>query len=322
MEKESGAMAPLKIIFAGTPEFARVHLAALLGSRHAVCAVYTQPDRPAGRGRKLQPSPVKQLALENNLPVFQPESLRSLDGQAGLSALKADLMIVVAYGLILPPAVLAAPASGCWNVHASLLPRWRGAAPIQRAIFAGDQETGVSIMQMAQGLDTGDVLSEARYLLLPQETAASLHDRLAHLGAQALLDTLDRWQQGEIVAQKQDDTHAIYAKKLSKKEAVIDWSQPAQAIEQCIRAFNPWPICETAFQGMRLRIWQASVVTLFSDDEPGTIVRLDKKGICVATGCNLLCIEKLQLPGGKVLSVADVCNGNKLVLTPGDRFSS
>ena len=235
-------MNKLKLIFAGTPDFAARHLAALLSSGHEVVAVYTQPDKPAGRGQKLTASPVKELALAHDLPVYQPASLRNEAAQAELAALGADLMVVVAYGLILPKAVLDTPRLGCINVHGSLLPRWRGAAPIQRSIWAGDAETGVTIMQMDVGLDTGAMIRKVTCPIASDETSASLYDKLAGLGPQALVDTLDAMAAGDTAAEPQDDALANYAEKLSKEEARIDWSMDAVAIARCIRAFNPWPI--------------------------------------------------------------------------------
>ncbi len=232
----------LKIIFAGTPDFAARHLAALLSSKHEVVAVYTQPDRPAGRGKKLTASPVKLLALEHSIPVYQPATLRAEEAQQELAAIDADIMVVVAYGLLLPKVVLDTPRLGCINVHGSILPRWRGAAPIQRSIWAGDAETGVTIMQMDEGLDTGDMLKIATLSIDAKETSATLYERLAALGPDALVDCLGDIASGKAVAVKQDDEQANYAKKLSKEEAQIDWSMSAEAIERCIRAFNPWPM--------------------------------------------------------------------------------
>ncbi|MEG3026124.1 MAG: methionyl-tRNA formyltransferase, partial [Aeromonas sp.] len=252
-------MNKLKLIFAGTPDFAARHLAALLSSDHEVVAVYTQPDKPAGRGQKLTASPVKELALAHELPVYQPASLRSEEAQAELAALGADLMVVVAYGLILPKVVLDTPRLGCINVHGSLLPRWRGAAPIQRAIWAGDTETGVTIMQMDVGLDTGAMIRKVTCPIASDETSTSLYDKLAELGPQALVDTLNAMAAGEARAQEQDDALANYAQKLSKEEARIDWSMDAAAIERCIRAFNPWPISWFEVAEQTIKVWQAEV---------------------------------------------------------------
>ena len=246
--------APLKIVFAGTPDFSVPALDALLTSGHDVIAVYTQPDRPAGRGRKLTASPVKARALEHGIPVHQPLSLKRPEEQERLAALAPDVMVVVAYGLLLPPAVLAIPRLGCVNIHASLLPRWRGAAPIQRAILAGDAETGVTLMQMEKGLDTGPMLATVRCPIGPDDTAETLHDRLAALGAGALVPTLERLDRGEITAEPQDDTQACYAAKLDKAEAVLDWRRPAVELERQVRAFNPWPVAQTGFQERVLRV--------------------------------------------------------------------
>src|SRR5690606_30946186 len=251
---------PLRIVFAGTPVFAALHLQALLDwGGGEVIGVYTQPDRPAGRGKQLAASPVKQLALAHSLPVFQPPSLRSAEAQAELKALGADLMVVVAYGLILPKTVLETPRLGCINVHASILPRWRGAAPIQRAIAAGDQETGITIMQMDEGLDTGAMLHVRTLPIEPTDTGGSLHDRLAELGAEALLESLEDLERRQAEAQPQDNAQATYARKLDKDEAWINWHMPATDIERLVRAFNPWPVAYTLDHGERVRIWSARV---------------------------------------------------------------
>ncbi|WP_244061387.1 methionyl-tRNA formyltransferase, partial [Aeromonas caviae] len=260
------------------------HLAALLSSGHEVVAVYTQPDKPAGRGQKLTASPVKELALAHDLPVYQPASLRNEAAQAELAALGADLMVVVAYGLILPKAVLDTPRLGCINVHGSLLPRWRGAAPIQRSIWAGDAETGVTIMQMDVGLDTGAMIRKVTCPIASDETSASLYDKLAGLGPQALVDTLDAMVAGDTAAEPQDDALANYAEKLSKEEARIDWSMDAVAIERCIRAFNPWPISWFDVAGQTVKVWQAEVVAQDHGQAAGTLLKADKQGIEVATG--------------------------------------
>ena len=235
-------MKSLNIIFAGTPDFAAQHLQAILNSQHNVIAVYTQPDKLAGRGKKLQASPVKQLAEQNNISVYQPKSLRKEEAQSELKALNADVLVVVAYGLILPKAVLDAPRLGCLNVHGSILPRWRGAAPIQRSIWAGDTQTGVTIMQMDEGLDTGDMLHKVYCDILPTETSTSLYNKLAELAPSALIDVLDNLENGKFIAEKQDDSQSNYAEKLSKEEAQLDWSLSAMQLERNIRAFNPWPI--------------------------------------------------------------------------------
>ncbi|WP_081136608.1 methionyl-tRNA formyltransferase, partial [Halomonas sp. BC2] len=252
-------MSPLRVVFAGTPDFAASSLAALLDSEHEVVAVYTQPDRPAGRGRKLTPSPVKQLAQAQALPVYQPISLKDAEAQAELAALNADVMVVVAYGLLLPQAVLDTPRLGCINVHASLLPRWRGAAPIQRAIEAGDSASGVTIMQMDAGLDTGAMLHEVRTPITPRTTGGDLHDRLAIQGANALIHVLDNLDNGSLQATAQPDEGVTYAAKLSKAEAELDFSQPAEQLARKIRAFNPWPVAWCALGNDRLRLLMASV---------------------------------------------------------------
>jgi methionyl-tRNA formyltransferase len=300
----------VRIIFAGTPEFAATALTALLGSRHEVCAVYTQPDRPAGRGRKLKASPVKELALEHHIPVHQPASLKDPAEQETLRSYGADLMVVVAYGLLLPPAVLEAPRLGCINIHASLLPRWRGAAPIQRAIEAGDKETGVTIMQMDPGLDTGDMLHTVTTPIEADDTAQSLHDRLARLGAEALLTTLEQIEAGTVTPVKQDDTQANYARKLDKAEAVIDWGRPSAEIDRLVRAFHPWPVAQTSYQGQALRIWRATPMEGAAKQPPGTIVHADKHGIDVVTGDGLLRLTQLQLAGSKAMDAAAFLNGH------------
>jgi methionyl-tRNA formyltransferase len=304
---------PLNIIFAGTPEFAAETLAALLGSEHRVVAVYTQPDRPAGRGRKLKASPVKALAMEHDIQVRQPVSLKDPEAQKELAQWGADVMVVVAYGLILPQAVIDIPPLGCLNVHASLLPRWRGAAPIQRAILAGDEETGVTIMQMDAGLDTGDMLHKLRCPIEKTDTAQILHDRLAALGAQALLETLPQLADGSLRPEKQDDALANYAAKLDKAEARIDWSQPAESIARLVLAFNPWPVAFTTYKGENLRVWLAEASAGTSSELPGTVVAEDKAGLDVATGEGLLRIQQLQLPGGKPLKTADFLNAHSLL---------
>jgi methionyl-tRNA formyltransferase len=286
----------MKIIFAGTPQFAASALAALL-KVHQVVAVLTQPDRPSGRGMQLTPSPVKLLALEHGLPVLQPATLRTEEIQQQLAELGADVMIVAAYGLILPKAVLDIPRYGCLNIHASLLPRWRGAAPIQRAILAGDAETGITIMQMDVGLDTGDMLLRAACPITPTDTGATLHDKLAELGAGCILDALRQLQEGRLNPVKQDDTVATYASKLLKSEGQIDWKLDAGQIERAVRAFNPFPVCHATFGDAVIKIWQASVV--LQQGEPGTVLAADKQGITVACGDGALRLEVLQRPGGK-----------------------
>lgn len=313
-------MNKLKLIFAGTPDFAARHLAALLSSDHEVVAVYTQPDKPAGRGQKLTASPVKDLALAHDLPVYQPASLRNEEAQAELAALGADLMVVVAYGLILPKAVLDTPRLGCLNVHGSLLPRWRGAAPIQRAIWAGDAETGVTIMQMDVGLDTGAMIRKVSCTIASDETSASLYDKLAELSPQALVDTLDAMAAGDTTAEAQDDALANYAQKLSKEEARIDWSMEAVAIERCIRAFNPWPISWFEVADQTIKVWQAEVIDSDHGQPVGTLLKADKQGIDVATGKGVLRLLTLQPPGKKAMSVPDLLNSRRDWFEPGTQL--
>ncbi|MCO7191271.1 methionyl-tRNA formyltransferase [Pseudoalteromonas sp. XMcav2-N-2] len=310
----------LRIVFAGTPDFAAKHLAALIASHHDVVAVYSQPDRPAGRGKKLKASEVKTLALEHNLPVYQPQSLKSDDAQSELAALNADVMVVVAYGLLLPKAILDTPRLGCLNVHGSILPRWRGAAPIQRAIWAGDKETGVTIMQMDEGLDTGDMLHIATCPIDANETSASLYHKLAELGPDALVETLNKLAEDKLSAEPQDDAQANYAKKLSKEEANIDWAMDAVQIERNIRAFNPWPVCYTQMQGQTVKVWQASVVA--QQGTPGQVLSADKTGITIACGEQALTITQLQPQGKKPMSAQDFLNGRSDWVTPGSQVGA
>ena len=315
-------MAALKLLFAGTPEFSARHLNALIESEHQLIGVYTQPDRPAGRGKKLQASPVKKLAQEAGIAVFQPATLRDESAQAELAALRADALVVVAYGLILPQPVLDAPRLGCINVHASLLPRWRGAAPIQRAIEAGDAETGTTIMQMDAGLDTGDMLATARCTIGPDTTAASLHDELAAVGAKLLVQVLDDLPAYQARAETQDDSRANYASKILKAEAEIDWSRPASELDLSIRAFNPFPVCFSYLAGQRVKIWRAKPAgSAPLTEAPGTVLRADRSGILVNCGSGQLNIEQLQLPGGKPLSAEQALNGSGELLASGARFS-
>lgn len=302
----------LKIVFAGTPEFAARALEQVLSTRHQVCAVYTQPDRPSGRGLKLAPSPVKLLAQQHEIPVFQPVTLRDPAAQAELAALQPDLMVVVAYGLILPPAVLAIPVHGCVNVHASLLPRWRGAAPIQRAILAGDRETGVTIMQMDQGLDTGAMLLKKVCLIAGNDTAGELHDRLAQLGGEALLEVLEQVALGTLSAQPQQDDLATYAAKLDKQEARIDWTRPASQLERLVHGFNPWPVAFTVFNGERLRILRAHALPQTEQATPGTIIGQSREGVDVACGEGVLRLVQLQMPGRKPVNAAEFGNAHVL----------
>ena len=302
----------MNIVFAGTPEFSVPVLRSLLVSKHTVVAVYTQPDRPSGRGRRTQESPVKRLALEADIPVFQPPTLKTADAQTALQALQPDLMVVVAYGLILPPTVLRTPRLGCVNLHASLLPRWRGAAPIQRAILAGDAETGVCLMQMEAGLDTGPLLACRQCEIGKTETGSQLHDRLAQLGADLLMDNLDALELGTLKSQPQDAAGATYARKLEKSEAVIDWSGTARDIGLKVRAFNAWPVAETRFLGRQLRIWEALPLTGETGLAPGTVISAGREGIKVACGKGQLLVSKVQLPGARAVSAADFVNANSL----------
>ncbi|MCX7125946.1 MAG: methionyl-tRNA formyltransferase [Gammaproteobacteria bacterium] len=310
---------PLKIIFAGTPEFAVPTLQLLLNSEHKVLAVYTQPDRPAGRGQHLHASPVKQLAQTHNIPVFQPKTLRDIDAQAELKKLNPDVMVVVAYGLILPQAVLSIPKLGCINVHPSLLPRWRGAAPIPRSIEAGDTETAVTIMQLDKGMDTGPVLKQEKYSLKGDETSQQLHDLFSVMGATLLLQTLN--ELSVIIPVSQDDMLATHAAKIEKSEAVIDWNQPAVKINNKIRAFNSWPVANTIFNNEVLKIWEASSVSTngsasendretLSRSKPGILLKIEKEKFCIATGDGILEILSVQLPGKKQMSAGDFLRGH------------
>jgi methionyl-tRNA formyltransferase len=309
----------LKIIFAGTPHFAASALAALLANDFEVVAVLTQPDRPAGRGMQLTPSPVKQLALQHGIPVLQPASLKNLEGQQQLVAFHADVMVVAAYGLILPAAVLTMPRLGCLNIHASLLPRWRGAAPIQRAILAGDPETGITIMQMDEGLDTGGMILKTSCEISTQDTAQTLHDKLAQLGAVAIVEALKKIQQGGLSATVQDSALATYAGKITKSEAQIDWSQSAVQLSRAIRAYNPVPGAYSLLNGTTIKCWKASEVEAGSG-EPGTILAVNAQGIQVACGQGVLNLEVLQRPNSKALLASQFIQG--FPVKAGDRFSS
>lgn len=301
----------LKIIFAGTPDFAAQHLAALLASEHQVVGVFTQPDRPAGRGNKLTPSPVKALALEHNIPVFQPKSLRPEENQQLVADLHADLMVVVAYGLILPKAVLDMPRLGCINVHGSLLPRWRGAAPIQRSLWAGDSETGVTIMQMDVGLDTGDMLYKLACPIESSDTSATLYNKLAQLGPTGMLATIQQLAEGSAQPEVQDETAVNYAEKLSKEEARLDWSLSAAQLERCIRAFNPWPMSYFTVEDQPVKVWSAQVLPHQANRQPGEIVQADKNGIQVATSDGVLNITELQPAGKKAMKAQDILNSRR-----------
>ena len=302
----------LRIVFAGTPEFAVPPLEALHAAGHDLVAVYTQPDRPAGRGQALTASPVKRCALEFGLTVEQPATLKSPDAVERLRSFDADLMVVVAYGLILPQAVLDVPRLGCWNIHASLLPRWRGAAPIQRAILAGDAVTGITIMQMEAGLDTGPMLLVREAPIGPRELGGELHDRMSRLGAEAIVAAIDEWQAGRIKPVAQPSEGATYAAKLSKAEARIDWTQPAIAIDRQVRAFNPWPVAETTWDGKQLRVWQCEPEPLPVGAAPGTVLESSGGRIVVATGEGALRLLQLQLAGRRAMSAAEFLNANSL----------
>lgn len=311
---------PLRIIFAGTPDFAAASLLALLKSHHQVVAVYTQPDRPAGRGRQLAESPVKKLAREYDIPVYQPASLKNNNEQTQLEALNADLMVVAAYGLILPPMVLDIPKYGCINVHASLLPRWRGAAPIQHAILAGDSQTGVTIMQMDAGLDTGDMLHKVFYAIQPDDTGSALHDQLAELGAKALIETLSDLPTYQAQALAQQEDEANYAHKLTKQQADMDWQLSANQLDRQVRAFNAWPVAFSTINGARVRIWQSQPLATQSDKQPGTILEASAEGIDVACGEGVLRLQTIQLAGAKAMPVAEVLKGKGSMFSPGLQF--
>lgn len=314
----------LRIIFAGTPEFAAEHLKALLDSRHQVIAVYSQPDRPAGRGKKLTSSPVKEVALARDIPVYQPLNFKSPEAVAELAALHADLMVVVAYGLILPKVVLDTPRLGCINVHASILPRWRGAAPIQRAIEAGNTETGVTIMQMDVGLDTGDMLIKAFCPILNEDTGGSLHDKLVSIGTPALIEALDLIESGAIKPEKQDDSLSNYAPKLSKEEAALNWQLTAAELERKVRAFNPFPVAHTkpagASDDQRIRIWAASTSDKTTSATPGSITHINDQGLWIACKQGQLILDTLQLPGKKAMRVSEILRGHPDLFTIGDQL--
>ena len=306
-------MNPLRIAFAGTPQFALPALRALLGSPHRVVGVLTQPDRPAGRGRELRASPVKLLAQESNLPLAQPATLRTPDGRAALAQWLPDLLVVVAYGLILPADVLRLPRLGCLNIHGSLLPRWRGAAPIHRALLAGDEETGVTIMQLDEGLDTGPTLLERRRPIGPHETAGELHDALSELGAAALLEAIAGLASGTLVARAQSAEGVTYAAKIEKAEARVDWNAGAVALDRRIRAFNPWPIAETRLAGEGIRLLRARVVEAGGRAaEPGTLLGLGDDALRVACGEGVLGVQELQRAGKRPVSARDFANAMRI----------
>ncbi|HHT0594617.1 TPA: methionyl-tRNA formyltransferase [Legionella anisa] len=314
-------MSRLNIVFAGTPEFGLPCLNALLHSTHHIQAIYTQPDRPAGRGQKLHASAVKEWALKHQISVHQPLNFKNPEAIAELAALKPDVMVVIAYGLILPKTVLEIPRLGCINVHASLLPRWRGASPIQSAILHGDTESGVTIMQMDAGMDTGAILRKITCPISTSETAQSLHDNLAKISAQPLLQTLDELAAQTAKPEIQNNELATYASKINKEDAHINWQQTAVEIDRKIRAFNPWPIAYTHFGEKILRIHQAQLVALPFSQPPGTVVNMDKKGMLVATGDQGLLVERIQLPGANVISIADWLNSSKSEVHAGFVFS-
>jgi methionyl-tRNA formyltransferase len=310
-----------RILFAGTPEFAAASLRALLAHPAAdVVGVYTQPDRPAGRGRQLLPSPVKALALQHALPVWQPLSLKDPEEQQRLAALGADLMVVAAYGLILPRAVLWAPRLGCLNVHASVLPRWRGAAPIERAIEAGDTRSGITLMQMDEGLDTGPVLRVRECGIAPDDTGGSLRERLAALGAEVLGEALPAILAGSLQGTAQDPQHATYAAKLRREEALLDWSVDATTLARRVRAFNPANVCHTRLDGEALKIWFARAEPCLEPAAPGTVLAANREGILVACGAGALRLTELQLPGGRAMTASALLNGRPGLLQPGTRL--
>lgn len=299
----------MRIVFAGTPDFAVPTLQAILDSNHPVCGVYTQPDRPAGRGRKLTASPVKQLAQSHGIPVYQPENFKQPEALAELAALNADLMVVVAYGLILPQTVIDTPRLGCINVHGSLLPRWRGAAPIHRALMAGDDKTGITIMKVVKKLDAGDMLLKTECPISAADTSSSLHDKLASMGAEALVKVLDQFQQDTVHAEAQDEALVTYAHKLDKTEAVLDWTDTALHLDRKIRGLNAWPVAQTLFKGDVLRVWRCALTDKSSDLPPGTIACAEHH-LDVATGDGVLRLLEVQLPGGKRIAGKDFLNAH------------
>ena len=307
----------MRLIFAGTPEFAVAALAALIDAKHDIAMVLTQPDRPAGRGLRETPSPVKRLAQQQGIDVFQPITLKTPDNQAKIAAVKADAMVVAAYGLILPQAVLDIPCLGCINIHGSLLPRWRGAAPIHRAILAGDRETGITIMQMAAGLDTGPTLLRESIPIDAKDTTATLHDQLATLGGKLIVRALEQLQNGALPGTPQPDEGVTYAAKISKSEARIDWNLSAAEIERQVRAFNPFPIAQTRWRGETLRIWKAELAGE-ENRNPGSIVTVEKDRIVVACGEGTLALTELQRAGGKRLAARAFLQG--ISIQVGERF--
>mgnify|MGYP001042057336 FL=1 len=313
----------MRVIFAGTPDFAATHLQAILDDdRYQLVAIYTQPDRPAGRGKKITQSPVKKLALANDIQLEQPASLTDIKTQETIARLEADVLIVVAYGLILPQAVLDIPRLGCINVHGSILPKWRGAAPIQRAIEAGDRETGVTVMQMDVGLDTGPMLTTSQCTIDDKETSASLYSKLAVLGAQALINTLEKMRSGTAVGIAQDSTQSSYADKIAKQESLIDWSASVTEIERRIRAFNPFPAAYSLVNGQRIKIWLASAVSRDYPGVPGEILSADDDGLLVKCGNGALLISTIQLAGKSKLCVAEVLKSRASIFSPGTRLGT
>jgi methionyl-tRNA formyltransferase len=315
----------VRIVFAGTPDFAAIALKALLAAKYNVVGVYSQPDRPAGRGRKLLPGPVKQAALDAGIAVFQPDNFKMEDARQQLADLQPDVIIVAAYGLILPASVLSIPVHGCLNIHASLLPRWRGAAPIQRAIAAGDPESGITIMQMDEGLDTGAMLLKVSTPIHPEDTGGSLHDRLAELGGNAIVSALQLLEQNTLKPQAQQNVQACYAHKLAKQEGQIDWHSDAQSIERLIRAFNPWPGTFTDLGDQRIRLHLAQVQKHKQEQNgqkasPGTVLARQREGIDIACGEGVLRVNQVQLPGARAQSVNDLINGGKQILLPGQEL--
>ena len=312
----------MRIVFAGTPDFAASHLSALLDSEHEVIGVYTQPDRPAGRGKKLSASAVKQLALAHQIDVYQPDTLKSIGAQETLASLQADLMIVVAYGLILPKAVLNTPRLGCINVHGSLLPKWRGAAPIQRAVWAGDSKTGVTIMQMDEGLDTGDILATFELDIEASDTSASLYAKLADLGPPSLVKTINDIESIKPLAQNNEE--ATHAAKLSKQEAYLDWQQSAEQLERNIRAFNPWPVAWFSHNEQVIKVWKAELGSQTNSEalltKPGEVLKFDKSGLHIASLDGVLIITEMQLAGKKAQAVDQIVNGQAQLFSAGEQL--
>lgn len=311
----------MKIIFAGTPEFALPTLQALLNSHHKICAIYTRPDRPAGRGQKLTASPIKTFALANDLPLYQPPTLKNPEAQKELQKLNADILVNVAYGMLLPSTILNIPKYGCINIHPSLLPRWRGAAPIQRAILAGDNITGITIMKIDVGLDTGDIYKQEMLKIEDTDTTATLSKKTAEIGTKLLLEVLTEIENGSAKTTPQDNTHSTYANKITKEEGKIDWHKSSEEIDRMIRAFIPWPIAYTEIDGKHIRIWQAKI-DLPGDQNiaVGTIISANKNGMKVKTANGVLCLLKIQLPGGKPLPINDILNANKQLFAVGKNF--